>query len=184
MTSDFPAMKSYSTAVATQWMSLTRLLVFLELLSATFVVQTFVKEYSEIAVLLKLNNISTAAYIDNLGGKISPHLVALAKNLWMLCLERNLHIITQHLPGMLNHASSRYRDSRNVDTDWIHGFISVSFMIIDRLLGPVEVDLFASRITIQCSIHTNGCQTIMQQKPMHSSRIGPAARALQTYHGA
>ena len=33
---------------------------------------------------------------------VSAELVTLAKNLWMWCLERNIHITAQHLPGVVN----------------------------------------------------------------------------------
>ena len=61
----------------------------LELLAATFAVQTFAKKVA--TILLKLDNTSAVAYINNLGGTVSPELVELAKNLWMWCLERNIY---------------------------------------------------------------------------------------------
>jgi hypothetical protein len=51
-----------------------------------------------------VDNTTTVAYIDNLGGTVSKDLVDLAKNLWMWYLERNIHvhITVQHLPGVQN----------------------------------------------------------------------------------
>jgi hypothetical protein len=56
--------------------------------------------------------------VANLGGTISKELVDLAKSLWMWCLERNIHIIAQHLPGVQNvvaDAESRTMINRS---DW------------------------------------------------------------------
>ncbi len=36
------------------------------------------------------------------GGTVSPELVRLDKDLWMWCLDRNIHITAQDLPGKLN----------------------------------------------------------------------------------
>ena len=47
---------------------------------------------------------------------VSPELVDLAKTLWMWCLEQNIHITAQHLPGAQNHianAESRTMVDRN-----------------------------------------------------------------------
>ena len=74
----------------------------LELLAARFAFQTFTKGKISIMVLLRLDNMSAVAYISNLGGALSPRLIALDRDLWMWFLERNIHIIAQHLPGKLN----------------------------------------------------------------------------------
>ena len=73
----------------------------LELLAATLVVKTYLKEKSQIRVLLKIDNTTAVAYINHLGGTVSKQLVTLTKNLWMWCLERNIHIVA-HVPGALN----------------------------------------------------------------------------------
>ena len=63
----------------------------LELLAATLAIQTFLKGKSRLSVLLRIDNTSAVAYINNLGGTVSKELASLAKNLWMWCLERNIH---------------------------------------------------------------------------------------------
>ena len=90
----------------------------LELLAVTFAVKSFSKNQSMLTLLLRIDNTSAVAYIDILGGTVSPQLVALAKKLWMWCLERNIYIIVQHMPGVLNTIgdteSRRVRDR----SDW------------------------------------------------------------------
>ena len=68
----------------------------LELLPATLEVKTFLKnkpggQY----ILLELDNTTAVACINNQGGTVAKELVDLAKNLWIWCLERNIHITAQ-----------------------------------------------------------------------------------------
>ena len=120
----------------------------LELLAATFAVQTFMKQRTEATVLLMLDNTSAVVYINNLGGTVSSDLVSLAKNLWLWCLERNIYITAQHLPGVLNEIADAESRTMRDRMDW--KLNPVIFQRIEQLLGPIEVDLFASRITRQC----------------------------------
>lgn len=55
----------------------------LELLTATLATQTFLKNKISLSVLLRIDNTSAVAYINNLGGTVSRDLLNLAKNLWM-----------------------------------------------------------------------------------------------------
>ena len=71
----------------------------LELLAATLATQTFAKFRTGISILLRIDNTTAVAYINHLGGTASKDLVAQTKKLWMWCLERNIHITTQYLPG-------------------------------------------------------------------------------------
>ena len=119
----------------------------LELLAATLAVQTFAKNSNRISLLLLLDNTTAVAYINNLGGTISKQLVGLAKDLWMWCLERNIHITAQHLPGKLNYLADTESRVMMDRSDW--RLNPITFQKIDRLFGPLEVDLFASRLTTQ-----------------------------------
>ena len=91
------------------------------------------------------------AYINNLEGTVSPDLVSLAKDLWMWCLERNVHIIAQHLPGVDNQVADAESCTMSDHTDW--SLNPVLFQRMDQLFGPIEVDLFASRNTAQCPVY-------------------------------
>ena len=63
-------------------------------------------------------------------------------------LDRNVHTIAQHLLYQAADAEAyKMRDFMN----W--KLSPVVFRRIDRLLGPIEVDFFASRITRQCPIY-------------------------------
>ena len=121
---------------------------FLELLAATLAVQSFAKDKCKIFILLRIDNTTAVAYINHLGGTVSKELVNLTKDLWMWCLEKNIHITAQHFPGAQNFiadAESRLQTDR---TDW--KLNPCIFHKIQRIFGPLEVDLFATRLSAQC----------------------------------
>ena len=91
---------------------------------------------------------NTVAYINNRGGTVSKPLVSLAKHLWMWCLERNVHITAQHLPGVLNSVADAESRKMMDRSDWKLNPV-IFQRVVDRY-GPIEIDLFASRLTTQC----------------------------------
>ena len=84
--------------------------------SATLATKTFAKSKTAISILLRIDNTTVVAYINNLGGTVSRELVMLTRDLWMWCLERNIHIAAVHLPGVLN-TISRHRVPGNAGQD-------------------------------------------------------------------
>jgi len=75
------------------------------------------------------------------GGALSPTLTALARTLWLWALERDIIITAQHIPGGANTmADCKSRDRSH----WMLAF-QVSTKI-NSILGPLEIDLFASRL--------------------------------------
>ena len=87
------------------------------------------------------------------GGTASKELLALTQDLWMWCLERNIHIQAQHLPGgrqefhVCQVADMEFRSMRDRSNWKLDRQI---FLKVNRCYGPLEVDLFASRLTNQC----------------------------------
>ena len=98
--------------------------------------------------MLKIDNTTAVAYINNHGGTVSRELVSLTRDLWMWCLERNIHIQAQHLPGVLNRTADWESRSMRDRSDW--KLDQQIFLGIEEHYGPLEVDLFASRLTSQC----------------------------------
>ena len=74
----------------------------LELLAADLAMKSFLKGLRGVSVLLQLDNSTAVAYINNLGGTVSPALTSLAKSLWLWALERDILITAQHIPGVSN----------------------------------------------------------------------------------
>ena len=118
------------------------------MLAATLALKTFVKNTKGLSVLLKIDNTAAVAYINNQGGTISKDLIVLTRDLWMWCLERNIHIQAQYLPGVMNQVADMESRSMKDRSDW--KLDRSVFLKINKRYGPVEVDLFTTRLTNQC----------------------------------
>ena len=119
----------------------------LELLAADLALKSFLKAQQGVTVLLQLDNSTAVAYINNLGGTISPTLTALARALWLWALERDISITAQHIPGVSNTVADWESRMERDRSDWM--LAPQVFQRINNALGPLEVDLFASRLTYQ-----------------------------------
>ena len=121
----------------------------LELKAATLALQSLVKDRMGISVLLQLDSQTAVSYINHLGGTVSPQLTDLAKNLWLWSLCRDLVLTAQHIPGVDNQiADSESRELKD-RLDW--KLSPAVFWTINAIWGPLEVDLFASRLSYQLS---------------------------------
>ena len=119
------------------------------MLAALLAFKCFFRDERSIHVLLKMDNTSAIAYINKRGGTVSPTLNRLNKEFWLWCMERDITVQAQHLAGALNctaDAESRIMRDRS---DWM--LCPNVFQAINHKLGPLEVDLFASRLTTQLS---------------------------------
>ena len=119
----------------------------LKLLAATLGIQSFAKERSGISVVLKIDNTTAVAYINRRGGTISPRLSQLAKNLWLWCMERNILIQAQHVPGMMNSIADTESRAQPDRSDW--KLSPVCFQKIHQIFVPLSVNLFATRLSAQ-----------------------------------
>jgi len=119
----------------------------LELLAATLAVKTFLKDLTGMTVLLQLDNQTAVAYINNMGGTVSPQLTDLAKTLWMWALARDIILTAEYIPGVVNVVADAESRSMQDRTDWkLHPKL---FQQINQRWGPLQVDLFASRLSTQ-----------------------------------
>ena len=119
----------------------------LELLAGSLAVQCFTKNLAKAQVLLLMDNVTAVTYINKMGGTHSPILSLLAKNLWDWCLSHNVLIKPQYIPGIQNVLADRESRIFLDSSDWkLHPAI---FNLIYRRWGPLNIDLFASRLTFQ-----------------------------------
>ena len=125
----------------------------LELLAATLAVKCFAKGKQNITIHLKVDNTTAMAYINKFGGTVSPELNQLTKELWLWCLERNISLQATHLAGILNCTADEESRVMKDRTDWM--LCPRVFSRICQLTGPLQVDLFASRLTNQLSSYAS-----------------------------
>ncbi|MCH9717010.1 MAG: hypothetical protein K0U52_08000 [Gammaproteobacteria bacterium] len=94
-----------------------------------------------------MDNTTALNYINKLGGTVSPQLNRLTKELWLWCLERDILLEASHLAGILNVRADQESRIMKDRSDW--KLCPHVFQEINRILGPLQVDLFASRLTNQ-----------------------------------
>ena len=119
----------------------------LELTAVLLAIQTFTKERKHQHILVRTDNTTAKSYINHIGGTHSPTVNAITLSIWNWCLEHHLHLSAEYFPGVENQivdAESRHSEDR---CDWmLHPQV---FEQINSLMGPLDVDLFASRLTHQ-----------------------------------
>ena len=82
-----------------------------------------------------------------MGGKAGL-LNDIARNIWLLCKEREIWIPATHIPGIMNEADFSYRNF-NKNHEWK---LDKSVLLKEvECFGLPEIDMFASRLNKQIS---------------------------------
>ncbi len=98
-------------------------------------------------VRLELDNTTAVSYINNQGGR-KRALNNLARTMWLWAKDRDLWLSAAHLPGSANcEADLHSRKAYSIETEWQLD-ITV-FNCVSHVLGPFDIDLFASRLNTQ-----------------------------------
>jgi len=98
----------------------------------------------------------------------------------MWCLERNIHITPQHLPGTQNTIADAESWLQTDRTDW--KLSPLIFHKIQKTFGSLEVD-FMQLICLPSAHPTSaGGQIHLQKQQMHFSKCGPASRDIPIHH--
>jgi len=71
----------------------------------------------------------------------------MARSLWLWALERDMMLSAQHISGVLNTTADHESRVERDRSDWM--LSPAVFQELNQTLGPLEVDLFASRLTHQ-----------------------------------
>ena len=122
-----------------------------ELLAAFLTLQTFVGNRKEINVLLKIDNMTTVNYINRMGGTHSKQLMQITSQMWNWSLDRIIVLSAEHLPGVQNVDADRESRRKWDSSEW--KLDPMIFQLIMQILGPCQVDLYASRISAQLPIY-------------------------------
>jgi len=88
-------------------------------------------------------------YINKLGGTNSPLLCQLALTIWEWNLQKYF-LIAEHLPGKENVEADHESTVMKDHCDWMLN--PQVFSLVQQTMGPLHIDLFASRLTKQLLI--------------------------------
>ena len=101
-------------------------------------------------ILVKTDNTTAVAYIRNMGGtKVGCNRIA--QDIWKWCKSYGVWITATYIPGKENIIADA--ESRNINdrTEWM--LDSRVFKFINKIWGPVDIDLFASRTNCQIPVY-------------------------------
>lgn len=117
-------------------------------------------------VLIRTDNVTVAAYINKQGGTRSTNLSSLAAQFWKWCRHRDITPVASYLPGQDNLIADFLSRGRCLPSEWmLHPEV---MSLIQRTMGPLRVDLFASALN--------------HQLPLYCSRVqDPGAWALDAF---
>ena len=133
-----------------RWLTVEKILHIniLEIKAIYFGLKTLCNGQTNIHVRVKSDNTTAVAYINNMGGIKSIACDEVVKELWEWCIERNIWVSAEHLPGVLNVIADTESRNFNDNTEWMLDRL-VFTQVLNRF-GQVEIDLFASRLNKQC----------------------------------
>lgn len=97
------------------------------------------------------DNITTAAYINHLGGP-SNMLSPLANAIWMEAYNNNITLQAKYLPGTQNLTADSLS---RISTQYEWQLHPALFRYVDRIFGPHTVDRFASLTTAQLPLYNS-----------------------------
>ena len=118
----------------------------LELMAGSFAIRSYCENKASIQVKLLMDNTTAIAYINKMGGP-SPILASLVFDIWQWCLQRQIHLSAQHIPGAHNIAADQESRVDRDSSDW--KLDPDVFAQINLVWGPFEVDFFAAQLTNQ-----------------------------------
>ena len=117
---------------------------YLELLAATFAVKCFARDMRNSH---RMDNRTAVFYVNRMGGTRSPLMSSLAIRIWQWCLERNITLTAEHLPGVDNVVADEESRMIQSPAEWkLHQGV---FRQIMETLSRCNVDLFATRLNAQ-----------------------------------
>lgn len=123
---------------------------YLELLAVFLSIKSFFDKKQNIHVGIKSDNVTTVYYINEMGGMTSESLNNLAIDIWSWCLERNIFLSAQHIPGTDNVAADYMSRNFSDSKEWM--LKKDIFQRICKQFFNPDTDLFASRLNYQVPV--------------------------------
>jgi hypothetical protein len=95
-------------------------------------------------VAVRTDNMTTLSYLRNLGGA-SEKLTQIAGQILELCWAQNINLQAKWIPGLANKDADQESRQKTSPDEW--RLSHAAFRAVNRQMGPLQIDLFASRST-------------------------------------
>lgn len=118
---------------------------YLELLASFNSLKTFASDQHNCEILLRIDNSTTIAYINKMGGTKYKYLNDLACDIRSWCELKNIWIFASYIPSQDNIDADKAPRIENIDTEW--ELSSYAFEKITRELGRPNIDLLSWSIS-------------------------------------
>ena len=119
---------------------------YLELLAIFYGLKSFCKGCSRMHVQVKTDSTCARAYVNSMGGVKSPECNEIARKIWLWCIDRDIWISEEHIPGSQNDADFESRNYKE-NTEW--KLDPEVVQNIFEIWGTPEIDMFATRLNTQ-----------------------------------
>ena len=116
---------------------------YLELKAACFTILCFCKNMKNKHILIKSDNTTAVAYLNNQGGRIFK-LNVLANEVWSWAQQTHNFITAEYLPGEENFRADKISRTMQSNIEW--SLDQEIFTEITKEFGDPSIDLFASRL--------------------------------------
>lgn len=124
---------------------------YLEMLAASLGLKSLCSGLRDTNILLRLDNTTAVAYLNNMGGVKSKACNEMALQIWEWCSIRGIWITASHLAGCENTEADALSRKFNDNIEWM--LDKSVFEHIVQSYGPLDIDLFASRLNTQLPIY-------------------------------
>ena len=115
-----------------------------ELLAILLGLQAYVQDVQGKIVLVRSDNTVAIAYLKHMGGTKSPLCNAIARKLWLWCIDHNIWLTAEHIPGIENINADF--ESRHVDNRLEWAIYPDIFASLCQRFGTPDIDMFATRL--------------------------------------
>ncbi|KYN23503.1 hypothetical protein ALC57_04087, partial [Trachymyrmex cornetzi] len=125
----------------------------LELNAAFFALKSLAADRQNCNILLRIDNTTTLAYINNFGSVRYPTLSDIARDIWRWCTNRNIYLFASYIASADNTVADRESRVTNLNTEW--SLSTRAFNLLEERFGPFDIDLFASAINAKNELYVS-----------------------------
>ncbi|XP_018360234.1 PREDICTED: uncharacterized protein LOC108759349, partial [Trachymyrmex cornetzi] len=125
----------------------------LELKAAYYALRSIAVNLKDCNILLRVDNTTAIAYINNFGSVQYPVLSDLARDIWKWCEDRNIYLFASYIASVDNVIADTESRRTNVNTEW--SLSTQAFNLIDERFGLFDIDLFTSAINSKNNLYVS-----------------------------